>query len=173
MHLIDENFKPLDINKNGMDFSHLKFWEYQLLAKTYKTKDGEEHTTPPHFMLSYCEKWSMIFSPAYVLGIGKHQLILPVNFYLLIADLDAGIDWIRADEVIGRDFEVFTFASDLESDSWVLRDLKVLDRIDEVGIAYPHTKRPVVVNLGNNIACMVSIVDNYSKMNKLSFGDII
>ncbi len=173
MQLINENFTPIEVKQEGMDFSGLMFWEFQLLAKTYKTKDGQEHTTPPHFMLSKNEKWSMIFSPAYVVGIGKYKLILPVNFYLMIGDLDAGIDWIRIDEVIGRDFEVFTFASNLESDSWVLRDLRVLDRIDEIGVAYPHTKRPVVVHLGDNAAVMVSIVDNYSKMNKLSFGDII
>lgn len=159
MHLIDEDFKPIVSPKNNKGYSEFLFWEY--------------NATKRRFGLTKQDTWFMIHSDAYRISVGKYMIDLPVNHYLLIGDFDAGLDFIKMDEVIGRDFQVLTFNADLEPDSWQLVDLKILGIKTDFRTAYPQTKKPVAIHLGDNKAIMVSSVDAYSKMSELSFGDIV
>lgn len=159
MHLIDENFQPILRPKQDKTYPDCLYWEYNPNKKK--------------FVLTRQDQWTMIHSDAYTISIGKYTLDLPVNHYLTIGDFDGGIDFIRIDEVIGRDFQVFVFTTELEDDIWMLQDLKVKQLKKDIRVAYPQTKRPVAVHLGDNKAVLVSNIDQYSKMGDLSFGDIV
>ncbi|MGI0069590.1 MAG: hypothetical protein ACREAN_04965, partial [Nitrosopumilaceae archaeon] len=101
MHLIDENFQPLITPVPGKSYSDTLYWEFQPQKKTYRNSNGHKYIKQPHFSLVKNERWVQTESEAYELSIGKNHLILPVNYYLLIGDFDAGLDFIRADEVLG------------------------------------------------------------------------
>lgn len=161
MHLLDHDFAPIARPDIGKTYSDYPFWEYNAQKRS--------------FILTRIDTWSMIQSPAYIIGIGKYKITLPANHYLLIGDIDAGIDFIKMDEMLSREFDVFVFNSDMEPDSWTLQPLKILDYKQEVQVPYPQTKKPVAVSLSetDKRAIMVATVDPYSKMRELSFGDII
>lgn len=159
MHLIDHDFQPILRPEVGKTYADYPFWEYNPLKK--------------RFILVRLDAWSMIQSPGYHVAIGKHKITIPVNHYVLIGDVDAGIDFIKMDEILSREFDVLTFSQNLEDDSWGLEPLKVLGYTEEMTLPYPQTKKPVAVHLGGERAIMVTTVDQYSKMGTLSFNDIV
>lgn len=162
MKLIDENYEAFSCMGDCTDeLLNKNFWEYSV-----KEQD---------FFLKSQPIWTGANLPAYRVRIGKNTTILPESYYVTIGDYDGGIDFIKMEEVVGREFEVIVFNKTLDADSWILEPLTIEGYEDniQVNIPYKNTKNPLPVALGNRYAILVSNVDLYSKMGSFSFADII
>lgn len=161
MKLIDKDFKAIKLRK-GQSINDLHYWEYRMYPEKQKEQRG--------FYLTFSPTWNIITSNAYILQVGKEKIQVPASHYVMIGDLDGGLDFIKLDEVLGRPFEAFTLSSDFESDSWMLKDIKVCGYRKDCRIPYPDTKGIVPVLCGNR-ALLVSTVDMYNKLGGYSFSD--
>jgi len=157
MMLINDNYKKIK-NLNECRETQM-FWLFDLDEKD--------------FFLKTVQTWYSLKSDAYVLSIGKYELEIPTNYYLLIGDYDAGLDCIPPDEIVGRDFQAFVFSNDFEQDSWELMDIKRKGYKHDREFELPFTKKPFPVMIDDNKAVLISSTDMYSKIKNLGFSDFI
>lgn len=162
MKLVGENYNTIDTTKaltKELNVTGLHYWEYN-----FKMQD---------FHLVRRTKWNVIKGPTYILKIGNHHLEVPATHFIMLGDFDGGIDYIRVNEITNREFEVFSFSSKLEPDSWVLADMRVVGYKEESKIVFPETTNGVVVQIGGGMAVILSTIDLYNKSQGLSFSDFV
>lgn len=162
MQLLNEHYQPIT-NQEDINIANNHFWEYRYSPKVECRG----------FYLIHKTTWNEICGGSYLIQIGREVIEIPVNFHILIADWDGGLDCLKVDEICGRHFEAFTVSNTLESESWILKDLRVIGFNEESRIAYPNTRKPVAVSAGEGRAIVVSPVDIYNKISSYSFRDIV
>lgn len=156
MQLIGETYQPIPNSPDCVNHHH---WEYHVESKD--------------FFLEWKPSWQCIKGPSFVFQIGKNRVRVPASYYIMIGDVYGEIDWIKVDETVGRQFEAFIMMGDLESDTWQIESMTVVDFLDDDENMYPHTKNPVPVALGDDKTVLVSPVDLYNRMSQYIFNDII
>ena len=163
MLLIDENYKP--IKEFGTDLQNLSFWYFNLTPKNKQDID--------FYIESKCQLWKNLKTDAYELDIGGNEIIIPFNFFFVIAEIDSPLDCISPEEIVGRDFKAFTFAHDMEECSWSLEDVKVTGYHEDVDFIVPFIKSPYPVLISETRAILVSSQDCYNKLKDLDIGNIV
>lgn len=156
MILIGEEHDGLPDGPEAVDFFH---WEYVI-----KEKD---------FFLTWSSAWQKIRGAAYELCIGKESIVLPANYYLMIGDVYGELDWIKVDEIIGRQFEAFVMSNRFDQDAWQIESVQITDHHDDYVSMFPQTRNPVPVLVGDRKAILVSPVDLYNKMSQYIFNDVV
>lgn len=157
MNLINENYKPLIDTDENIVNNH--FWYY-----SNEEKD---------FFLTEVMVWQNVSGGAYIAEIGNREIIIPENYHVIIGDIDSGLDAIKMAEVIGRTFEVMTFNIDMEENSWLLEEMTIKGYVEEHEFMFPFLNKMIPVCLGNKRAILVSSNDFYSKLKRMSFGDVV
>lgn len=153
-----------------------------LIGEDYKALPNDERIIKKHFWMFYIKEkdfylkrmraWHHIETDAYRLKIGKNTVDIPTNYYVMIGSVYGDLDWIKVDELIARDFEVFLMSNDLEMGTWMIEDVSVVSYV-ETEIMYPKAKNPIPIMVGDNYSMLVSPIDLYNKMSGYSFVDII
>ena len=154
MKLIDEKYQAVEKYTTDQ-----LFWIY----------DFKQHD----FFLKTCLLWHNIKSDAYIIEIGKGVLSIPFNYFMMIGDYDGGLDFISPDEIVGREFEAFTFSKDFSEASWELTKLKIIGYEENQNFVLPFIKYPFPVSINDTKAILVSNNDLYNKIKETSFGDIL
>lgn len=131
----------------------------------YKLSERDFITRPPFGI-------ECIVTDVMVLDIGGMVVRLPENMHLLIGDFDGGLDVIRLDELIGRDFDAVVVNADFAEDSMQLMPIRVIG-VERHEVRTPMVHSPYPVALGDNKAILVSTTDIYSDVSKLAFSDIV
>ena len=157
MKLIDENYNEIT-TMSDTRVANL-FWHYDI-----------EHKD---FFIRTCPVWYNITSDAYKVKIGKDIISIPYNYYILIGDFDGGLDCISPDEIIGREFQAFTFANNLEDESWILEDIKIVGYEEDVVFVTPFVKGFFPILTSDKRAILVSSTDMYMKIKDMTFSDIL
>ena len=115
--------------------------------------------------------WSKLKTTLYTIDIDGHTIHIPRDYHILIGDLDGGIDVIKPDELIGREFDALVFHKHFVPDFWQLLPMRVVD-IQEGTIELPNVKKsPFPVVLSDKTALLVSESDIYSDIRTFSFSD--
>lgn len=154
MKLIDEKYQSVTKYTTEQ-----LFWIY----------DFKQHD----FFLKNCLLWHNIRSDAYIIEIGRGILTIPFNYFMMIGDYDGGLDFISPEEVVGREFQAFTFSMNFSESSWDLTRLKIVGYEEDQNFVLPFIKYPFPVSIGNNSAVLVSNSDLYNKLKETSFNDIL
>lgn len=157
MNLINEKMNALYINKDeGCASNHI--WYY-----------STEHKD---FFLSDIFTWSSIKSNGYVIEVDGKQSVVPEHFFVALGDYDIGLDSMQFAEIMGREFEVFTFNRQLDEDSWLLKPMRIVGYEEDYLFYYPYFDHmfPIVVG---QLAILVSSKDMYNRVKRLSFGDFV
>lgn len=155
MKLLGEDYQALE---NDQSIVKKYFWMYDI-----KQRD---------FFLQRKRNWQQIQSEAYRLVINKSYVDIPVNYYILIGSVYGDLDWIKVDELMGRDFEAFVMSNTLETGTWQIESIQIASYIETM-FMYPKTKNPMPVVVGNNHCILISPIDLYNKTSNFIFNDII
>ncbi len=157
MQLIDENYQPLDITTE----EGLRQYFFEYIVK------------PADFQLKLSNMWDMTEEDVhwYRLKIGKWEISLPSNVYMMLADVHSNsVDWVRVDEINGRTLTTALYYSDLKADKYSIEKISILsvDR-EKKPCILPNTKNllPVYVDGGRMILC--SDRDSFVKTKALNF----
>jgi len=156
MHLIDENYGKIEEFENNKN-------------KLFWTFDIEQCD----FFLKSCLLWQNITSDAYTLQIGNGTVTLPYNYYIVIGDYDSGFDCITPEEIMGREFDVFTFANDLHEGSHMLEPLQVTGYNEDIVFILPFVKSVFPIMISNTRAMFIINKDSYNKFKELSISEIL
>lgn len=155
MNLINENYDPIP---NSDDAINHHFWEYDV-----KDKD---------FYLKYKPSWQSIRTMGFEIMVDKGSTFIPSNFFVMIADVTGGLDWIKVDEIVTRPFEALVLTSDFQQDTWQILPINVVN-VETMEFAFPYSKNAIPIDIGYNKAIMTSQIDLYSKMSSYGFTDIV
>lgn len=155
MNLIDETYHPIPNTEDAIDYNYFEF-------------DVKEND----FFLKYKPSWQHIKTTGYTVYIDGGETIIPSSFYIMIADIEGSIDYIKIDEIISRPFEAFTVRNDFEKDMWQILPIKITN-VDIVDFYFPNTRNLVPIDIQTNRAIMVSQIDMYNKTTGLTFTDIV
>jgi len=123
MHLLDENYERIETFDNNK-------------AKLFWTFDIDSCD----FFLKSCLLWQSITSDAYVLSVGNGSVMIPYNYYIVIGDYDSGFDCITPEEIMGREFDAYTFSNDLNEGSHMLEPINVTDYVEDAVFVLPFVK---------------------------------
>lgn len=164
MYILDQDYKPIEnIDEKAKIDYH--FWVFD--RREIKGEYVDD------FYLKCCNFWFTMKADAYRLQVGKDEVVLPANYFMLIADISGGLDAIKPDEIVGRDFDVLMFNRTLDEGSWTLEPVKVIGFEEDYSYVYPEINSPFPVLVGENSAIMISQSDMYKKVKDLAFADII
>lgn len=157
--LINENYEPL---YNTEDNIEEYFWLYDFQQQDY-------------FLTKRSSWYSQKTNVFKLLIDNRHIVKIPETFYILIAEVEQSrIDWIQVDEIISREFEVFTIPATLDTNTWQILSFHIIGHEEDYHYYYPYIKNPVTpIHIGNNKAILVSNKNLYYKMKKFSFTEII
>lgn len=156
MHLIDENYQRIETFDNNKE-------------KLFWTFDIEQED----FFLKSCMYWQNITSDAYTLQVGNGFVTLPYNYFIVIGDYDSGFDCITPEEIMGREFDVFTFAHDIHEGSHMLEPLIVTGYEEDVNFVLPFVKSVFPVMISDSRAMFIINKDSYNKFKDLSISEIL
>lgn len=159
MNFISQDYKPINL-ESGMKPQDVMYWAYRIAPESEKHRRG--------YVLTTTDIWRMVDVPSYSIKIGTNVVDIPANHYIVIADLDRGIDFIRMDEIVGRPFEALTISPQL--DGWGIKDFTVVGYKEDSHIPYPENKTIIPILIGNR-AILVSSVDHYNKVSSYTFTD--
>lgn len=158
MHLIDEYYQKIEVsdNKNNKD---KMFWTFDVDAND--------------FFLKSCLYWQSVISDAYTLSIGTGTLTLPYNYYIVIGDYDSGFDCITPEEIMGREFDVYTFSNDMSEGSNMLEPVSVIGYEEDVSFVLPFVKSIFPVMISDKRSMFIINKDSYNSFKTLSISDIL
>lgn len=152
MKLINRNNMPLDSTEDFLFFEYdIKERDVFLVNKIF-WYDSE----PVHW---------------YTILIGRRAIELPGHMYIMVGDISSeSVDWVRVDELMGREFSTYTYPSDLSPEKWDVQELKVV-KIDpeEKPCRLPFSKNILPVMLGSDRAIFISEKDCYKKTKDIPF----
>lgn len=154
MDLLNDNYSRHEL---GEDDTY--FWSFDL--------DKED------FFLKQSDIWYNMQSSGYKVRVLGSEIIIPSNFYIIIGDIEGGLDCITPDEITGRQFEAFTFRSNLDAGAWSLEPIEICGYVDDHKFAFPVVNNPVPVLANPSHCLLVSGTDVYNKLKNLSLADII
>ena len=157
MKLINESYGEIESLEDNT-ITNL-FWHYDISKKD--------------FFIMTCKVWYNITSDVYLIKIGNHTIRVPYNYYILIGDYDGGLDCITPEEIVGRDFQAFTFSNTLEDESWTLDEIKIVGYEEDVTFVSPFIKGLYPILISDNRAIMISSTDMYQKIKDFTFSDIL
>lgn len=104
--------------------------------------------------------WSSIVGKCFEFRVSTNKTIkIPSGFYVLIGDVYGEIDWIMADELIGRSVEIVLFSDNLEH--WKL-EVPELVGVEEINAYWPRTKNIIPLSSQGNVV-LLSDKDQYQK----------
>jgi len=156
MKFIDNNYKEIYLSDITND---TLYWTYNINEKDFFLKSSKD--------------WYELKSDAYILNIGGAIINIPANFYIIIGDYDGGLDTITPVEIVGREFEAFSFSSNLEVDSWQLEPIHVVGYKESVEFIIPEFKTPIPILTSAKRAILVSEKEVWNKIKHITFSDII
>lgn len=156
MNLIDENYNRITLFDNNKD---KLFWTFEI--------------EPCDFFLKTCMFWQNVTSDAYTLTIGEGTVTLPYNYYIVIGDYDSGFDCVTPEEIMGRDFDVFTFSNDLAEGTHELTPLHVVGYEEDVVFILPFTKSVFPIMISDTRAMFIINKDSYNKFKELSISEVL
>lgn len=157
MRLINQEYKELDTSTGDFFFFeyNIKERDVFLVNKLFWYDSDKVH-------------W-------YTLAIGRRTVELPGHLFIMVADISSdSVDWIRVDELVGRDFSTFTFSNQLIPEKWDLQPIQVL-RVheEEKSCQLPFSKNILPVMLGDDRAVFVSENDCYKKTKDIPFPNFL
>lgn len=158
MLLLDENYEGFNSIEEGEDITKKHFWLYDL----------SKHD----FFLTTSLIWYNLKSEAYELTIGRHKVMVPANYYILIGDYDVGFDVISPEEVVGRTFQAFTMNSKLSYTTSNFQDFDITGYTEDEKFIFPLTNALVPVKVGSSII-LLSSKNVYTKIKNLCFSDFM
>lgn len=156
MRFINENYQPIDSAAIGFGDFH---FEYSIpdtdffLKKSFNFIKSE---TPV--------RW-------YTLDIGGFKVELPSSLYIMLADVYTNdVDWIRVEELIGRDLTTALYLNTLDASEWSVQPILV-DGVsaEERNFMFPKTKNLIPVMVGDSRMVFVADKDYYIKTKKINF----
>jgi len=156
MHFLNEEYKPI---QDIVAADEKLFWIYDVDKKDF-------------FLRKY-HTWYNLRSETYLLEVRGGVFRIPANFFIVIGDYDGGLDTIPPHEIVGRDFDVMTFSTNLTEESWSLDRVRVVGYEEESEFQIPFTKHPLPIVIDSNKAILVSQHDIFNKIKRLDFADII
>lgn len=156
MNLLDENHNSIPNSDEAIDYY---FWEYDV-----KEKD---------FFLKYKPTWQNIKTMGFGIAVDHGTTFIPSNFYVLIASVDGGLDWIKIDETVNRPFEALVLTTDFQKETWQILPINIIDIEPTYNFVFPYTRNAIPIDMGHGKSIMVSQIDLYSKMSQYSFTDIV
>jgi hypothetical protein len=160
MKLINEKYKSI-INEDYVDKNEIPmFWVY----------DPDK----ADFFIKTCLLWQNIKTDTYKIKIGKDVISIPYNYHIIIGDYDGGLDCISPEEIVGRKFQAFTFSNDIDENSWILDDLRIVGVEQDIDFLVPFVKGIFPILLSDKRAILVSSIgDCYNKIKNISVADLI
>lgn len=158
MYLIDQDYLPIkEVNNSD---NEVLYWSFD--------PDSDQ----PDFYLNTVNIWFAYTTEAYNIRWSGGEFTVPANYYITIGDIEGGLDTVKPEEVVGRDFDLFMFNRDLEPGSWTLEPFVITGYVEKFQFIFPHTNNPVPI-IANDKKCMlVSGSDCYKKIRDLNFLDI-
>lgn len=160
MELIGENYNGIQVENAGED----TLWNHFF---TYDVKEAD-------FFLNRHYYWYSIGDDAlmYRLDVGGREVVLPSTVYIMLADVySKEVDWVRIDEIDGRDLTVPLYYHDLKPDQWSIEGVTVKEIYKPDGtVSLPSTKNLIPVKAGNRRMIFVSEKDAYVKTKKMNFA---
>ena len=156
MHLIDESYKKIET------FDNTK-------AKLFWTFDTEVSD----FFLKSCLLWQNVTSDAYTISVGKGSVSLPYNYYIVIGDYDSGFDCITPEEIMGREFDAYTFSSEMNEGSNMLEPIHVTGYEEDVVFVLPFVKSVFPIMISEDRAMFIINKDSYNKFKDLSISEVL
>jgi len=156
MHLLDENYKRIETFDNN---KAKLFWTFDMDACD--------------FFLKSCLLWQNITSDAYTLSVGKGSVTIPYNYYIVIGDYDSGFDCITPEEIMGRDFDAYTFSNELTEGSHMLEPIHVTKYEEDVNFVLPFVKSVFPVVISDKRAMFIVNKDSYNRFKDISISDIV
>lgn len=155
MFLLDENYNA--IKKVEKDRRH--FWIYDA--------DNKD------FFLRSSAFWYENVTDAYKMKVGDGIVYVPSGTHIMIGDYGSELDFIKPEEIVGREFDAVTFDRDLSEGSWRLSPLQVIGYEKEYTCFYPVINSPVLVLAGEHRTMLVSTLDIYRKIRNHSYTDFV
>lgn len=155
MWLINENYKKVD---DTLSNEHKYFWIY----------DCEQRD----FFLQTSIMWFSLKTDCYILSVGGKEVIVPFNFPIMIGDYDAGLDTIKAEEIVGRPFDVVVLDNTLDHTSLELLPVEVIGYKQSVDFLLPQSKHPFPVLISDSRAILIGQQDYYQKIKNAFVGEI-
>lgn len=162
MYCLDENYNPIT-DVEG-DVTSYFFWTFQASSDAKHEAD---------FFLEQAITWYGLKTEAYHVQVGKSTILLPANYFVVLADVSAGLDTITPHEICGRDFEVLTFNRTLDEGSWDLKPIRIVGYESETYFTFPSVKVPFPVVVNQSISMLLSEPDPYKMIRDLSFSEVI
>lgn len=156
MYLIDENYTKIETFD---DTKSKLFW-------TFDTEVSD-------FFLKSCLLWQNVTSDAYTISVGKGVVTLPYNYYIVIADYDSGFDCITPEEIMGRDFDAYTFSNDMAEGTNLLEPIGVTGYDEDVVFVLPFVKSIFPVMISDSRAMFIINKDSYNKFKDLSISEVL
>lgn len=140
------------------------------------------HETPPSvihiynpaardYFTHFCIDWYEAKMQAYTIDIDGSLITIPSNYQIVIGDFHGGLDVIKPEEAIGREFDAIVFHKDFVPDSWQLRPMSVVN-VSEKTFVTPRSAYPIPLGISENKAILTSERDIYAQLKYLTFGDI-
>lgn len=152
MKLINQHYQALDSSDDFLFFEYNIKEEDMFLVKKIFWYDSEPVL------------W-------YTLMVGRRSIELPGHMYVMVADIASeSVDWVRVDELMGRDFSTYTYKSELTPEKWSMEEMKVV-MVDpeERSCRLPFSSNILPVMLGKDRAILISEKDCYKKTKNIAF----
>ena len=157
MNLLGVEQKVITNNESNIDSY---YWEYNPTLNDY--------------FLVYKPSWQQILGNAYVFQIKNDYVIIPSGLYIIIGDINVGMDCVRVDETLNRGFEALMVKSSLVEDSWALEEFHFIGQYEKFQQIYPFTKNIVISPLQQSgYSLFLSTKNQYNKIMNYGFNDII
>jgi len=157
MYLIDKNFDKIEFEKDLF----VDFWNFDFSQEAFMLEKSVSH-------------WEMDTDTCDI-QVGNHIVTLPVNFFIVIGDYETGLDCIKPEEIVGREFDVLTIGSKMERESWELEPMKVVGFTHQDKVLIPHHKKKCMypVYLSDKKFILVAVKDIFHSIKTYGFNDII
>lgn len=143
MNYLSENATPLDATKRS-SIENMIF-EFNIEKLDY--------------FLTFKINWQVISTGIYQFKIGDAVFSIPSGHFILIGDDSGELDWIKVDEMAGREIECLTFDKHLSS--WAVHTPKLLD-YTEGQFFWPATSNAIPI-IDNERILIVAERDHYHK----------
>ena len=157
MKLINEHYEGVDVSQTEQ-LSHY-FFEYVV--------------NPADFQLRLSNVWDVTGGNIlwYRLLIGKQEVTLPSNIYVMLADVHSNcVDWVQVSEINARNLTTALYYADLRADKYSIEPIKVVAVEETEGtVAYPNTKNLLPVLVGEDRMILCSDRDSFVKTKNMNF----
>lgn len=121
------------------------------------------------YYLNYRMAWKQVSGILYHFRIGNDELVIPSNFFVMIADVFGELDWIQSDELVSREADILLL--DEQQHNWTLRPAEFV-RESEGIIYWPTSKNLIPMLTGKNVV-VFSEKDVYTKMVDMTISNMI